>query len=129
MDSIYYCYERDTGLYAGSGTPHIDTDTHGSTLDAPTFSGDRCVQTFDTTEGRWRTTWLPGAAFALRFTPSEIDAIEQSDDANVQAALAGIQQAPWVWLDAPETQAGVAAIVADGIISPARAAVILAPAD
>ena len=29
---IWYCYERSTGWYAGSGTPHIDNATHGSTL-------------------------------------------------------------------------------------------------
>jgi hypothetical protein len=129
MMALYYCYQRDTGEFAGSGTPNIDTPTHGSTLGAPTFSGDRCTQTFDTPLNRWRTTWLPGAAFALRFTPAEIDAIEQSTDVNVQAALAGLQQAPWVWLDAPETQMGVAAITAAGIITPERAAIILAPAD
>jgi hypothetical protein len=127
--AIYYCYERGTGLFAGSGTPDIDTPTHGSTPDAPTFSGDRCVQTFDEALGRWRTTWLPGAAFALRFTPPEIQAIEDSTDPDVQSAFAGVQQAPWVWLDAPETKLGVAAIIQAGIISPARAAVILAPAD
>jgi hypothetical protein len=127
--TIYYCYERGTGIYAGSGTPTIDTPTHGSTLLVPTFSGDRCTQTFNESLARWRTTWLPGAAFALRFTPPEIQDIEDSTDPDVQAAFAGVQQAPWVWLDAPETQAGVGAIMQAGIISPARAAVILAPAD
>jgi hypothetical protein len=126
---IYYCYERGTGIYAGSGTPNIDTPTHGSTLLVPTFSGDRCTQTYDDSLGRWRATWLPGAAFALRFTTDEIAAIQASADALVQQAYAGLQSAPWVWLTAPETQQGVAAIVAAELITPARAAVILAPAD
>jgi hypothetical protein len=32
MQDIWYCFERATGEYAGSGTPHIDNATHGSTL-------------------------------------------------------------------------------------------------
>jgi hypothetical protein len=28
---IYYCYNKATGFYAGSGTPQINTPTHGST--------------------------------------------------------------------------------------------------
>ena len=28
---IYYCYEKATGKYAGSGTPEIETETHSST--------------------------------------------------------------------------------------------------
>ena len=28
---IYYCFERATGLFCGSGTPFIDTDTHSCT--------------------------------------------------------------------------------------------------
>lgn len=28
---IWYCYERTTGRFAGSGTPHIDNETHAST--------------------------------------------------------------------------------------------------
>lgn len=128
MNAIYYCYERGTGLYAGSGTPNIDTDTYAATLDVPLFNGDRCVQSFDEAASQWVTTWLPSASFALRFTPTEIADIEASDDATVQAAFAALKEAPWVWLNAPETQMGVAAIVAAGIISAARAAAILAPA-
>lgn len=32
MTDIWYCYERATGIFAGSGTPHIDNEMHGSTL-------------------------------------------------------------------------------------------------
>ena len=32
MENIWYCFERSTGEFAGSGTPHIDNETHGSTL-------------------------------------------------------------------------------------------------
>lgn len=32
MDKIYYCFERLTGEFAGSGTPNIENETHGSTL-------------------------------------------------------------------------------------------------
>lgn len=28
---LYYCYEKATGLFAGSGTPLIDDATHGCT--------------------------------------------------------------------------------------------------
>lgn len=31
MDTIYYCFEKATGVYAGSGTPQIENDTHAST--------------------------------------------------------------------------------------------------
>src|SRR5690606_32804355 len=29
--AIWYVYEKATGRFAGSGTPYIDTETHGST--------------------------------------------------------------------------------------------------
>jgi hypothetical protein len=126
---IWYCYEKSTGTFAGAGTPQIDDDTYGSTLDAPVFNGDRCVQTFTVALDRWQTTWLPGGAFALRFTPQEIADAEVSTDSDVQLALAALKDAPWVWLNAPETQAGVGALVTAGIVTPERAAIILAPAD
>ena len=30
--SIYYCFKRETGLFAGSGTPLIQNKTHDCTL-------------------------------------------------------------------------------------------------
>lgn len=35
MSDIYYCYERSTGAFAGSGVTQVDTDSHGSTLVVP----------------------------------------------------------------------------------------------
>ena len=32
---IYYCYEKKTGRFAGSGVTNIKTATHGSTTTAP----------------------------------------------------------------------------------------------
>lgn len=32
---MYYCFEKSTGLFAGSGTGLIDTKSHGSTETAP----------------------------------------------------------------------------------------------
>jgi hypothetical protein len=31
METIWYCYRKDNGEFAGSGTPYIDNDEHGST--------------------------------------------------------------------------------------------------
>lgn len=36
--TIWYCYEKATGRYAGSGTPYIDNETHGSTATPLNFS-------------------------------------------------------------------------------------------
>lgn len=33
--NIYYIYRKDTGEFAGSGTPKIDNETHGNTTIAP----------------------------------------------------------------------------------------------
>jgi hypothetical protein len=40
-NQIYYCFERETGRFAGSGTPLIQNETHDCTLIAPNFQGYR----------------------------------------------------------------------------------------
>jgi hypothetical protein len=126
---IWYCYDKQTGEFAGSGTPHIDTDTHGSTLEAPLATDDgRYTQTFSSETQQWETTWVTGAAFALRFTPEEIDAITHSANPSVQYAIQTLQQSPWVWLRAPETLNGVSALHTAGLLTDERVAAILAPA-
>ena len=41
MDTIWYCYRKDNGQYAGSGTPHIDDTDHASTIiPCPNYDGD-----------------------------------------------------------------------------------------
>jgi hypothetical protein len=40
MDTIWYCYRKDNGKFAGSGTPFFDNDEHGSTkLPCPEYYG------------------------------------------------------------------------------------------
>lgn len=126
---IYYCYERATGDFAGSGTPQIDTETHGSTPLEPTFDDGRCLQSFDEATGQWLTTWITSAAFTLRFTPTEIAAVMESADPNVVAARTALQAAPWVRLTAPETEQGIAAIVLAGLLTPGRGIEILTPSE
>jgi hypothetical protein len=41
METIWYCYRKDNGQYAGSGTPHIDDTDHASTtIPCPDYDGD-----------------------------------------------------------------------------------------
>jgi len=40
MDTIYYCYEKETGKFAGSGTPNIQNTTHSCTEIIPDFESD-----------------------------------------------------------------------------------------
>lgn len=32
--TIYYCYEKETGKFVGSGTPYYDTETIGCTTES-----------------------------------------------------------------------------------------------
>jgi hypothetical protein len=39
--TIYYCYEKETGKFAGSGTPFYDTETIGCTTEpCPEYEQD-----------------------------------------------------------------------------------------
>lgn len=56
METIYYCYEKLTGLYAGSGTPYIDKDFYSSTdVPAPPHgAGQYCLWNGDL--GEWEVS-------------------------------------------------------------------------
>ncbi len=59
MQQIYYCYRKDTGEFAGSGTPFIDDETHGCTIEpAPDFDHEAGEMAFWDGEG-WRIATPP----------------------------------------------------------------------
>lgn len=38
MDTIYYCYEKETGKFAGSGVTNIQNETHScTTVPSPNY--------------------------------------------------------------------------------------------
>jgi hypothetical protein len=55
MDTIWYCYRKDNGQYAGSGTPHIDDTDHASTT-IPCPDYDNVLPVFD------GEAWVEGTA-------------------------------------------------------------------
>jgi len=45
---IYYCFEKATGRYAGSGTPLIENATHScTTVPAPSYDSEAEVPYWD----------------------------------------------------------------------------------
>jgi hypothetical protein len=58
MQTLYYCFEKGTGLFAGAGTPYCNTETHGcTTTPTPEYNIDTQTCVWNGTE--WSVIELP----------------------------------------------------------------------
>lgn len=70
--TIYYVYRKDTGEFAGSGTPFFDDEEHGCTeIAAPSYDSEsQCLFWVFETES-WEVRDLP---------VSEVEEVETDED-------------------------------------------------
>ena len=57
MDEIYYVFRKDTGEYAGSGTPYFDDNEHGCTqVPTPAYNADTQIVFWNSESQEWSVT-------------------------------------------------------------------------
>lgn len=82
---------------------------------------------FDALRDRYRTDAIRSPAFIRRFPPAAYAAILAASEQvpELAAYLARLDDADWVWLGSPETQGGIAELVAGGLLTQGEADAIL----
>jgi hypothetical protein len=77
----------------------------------------------DALRDRYRTDAIRPQAFIRRFPPAKYAAIVEAAEASPELAdyLERLDDAPYVWLGSPETQGGIAALVALGLLTQGEA--------
>lgn len=89
---------------------------------------EQALSAFDRLRDHYRTDVIPSTTFIRRIPPASYAAILAAAEQvpQLSAYLARLDAEPVVWLGSPETQAGVAALVAVGLLTQGQADTLLA---